>query len=293
MKKNDKILDLFICLALLLSVNTASLAATEQENGLPQKIIDIVNGSNTIYGSGALLAHGTGNQTGEGSDLLSAQFASGGINHTHQYIVASALTILYNDKGNSLMNSNSNATQIMTNADWPDKFGNETDYGTFAGHFYNPVTGKNWLGMSSPTAKTRAAGYFDSAVSSYLAGNISDAFTYIGRGAHYVADANEPHHAANLTAINSNHTAFEKYVDENRTSYVISGNTFEDSIYQTALNQSVEDLIYASALKAYGLADQAQNSSTYAIAANSCVQNAITTVTQYLFKFGKTVGIYQ
>ena len=289
MKKVTKILVCLICSLLLISSNITAFAVSEQDTGLPQKIINIVNGSGELYGSGVPLSHETGKKSGN----VSVQFASGGVNHTHQYIVASALTILYNDKGNSIINSNANTTQMMTNADWPDKLGNQTDYGTFAGHFYNPITGKNWLGQSSPTARTRADEYFNSAVASYKAGNVSDAFMYIGRGAHYVADANEPHHAANLTALNSNHSEFEEYVDSNRTSYYISGNSFADSVYQTALNQSVGNLVYTSALTANGLAGQAQKSSTYAVAANASVQSAITTVTQYLYKFGRTVGIYQ
>ena len=47
---------------------------------------------------------------------------------------------------------------------------------------------------------------------------------FLGKGTHYVSDMNEPHQASNLTAINSNHTEFEKFVDETRTSYKIKGN---------------------------------------------------------------------
>lgn len=47
-----------------------------------------------------------------------------------------------NDKGGSLFNDELNARILMEATDWPDKVGNETDFGTFAGHFYDPDTGK-------------------------------------------------------------------------------------------------------------------------------------------------------
>ena len=107
-----------------------------------------------------------------------------------------------------------------------------------------------------------------------------------------VSDLNEPHHASNLTAVNSNHSAFEKYVDKNRKSYTIAGNSFNSSVYTTALNTSTGDLMYSAAKHAKGLAANAQNESTYDSAGRRSVQHAIQTVTQYMYKFGKEVGIY-
>ena len=51
---------------------------------------------------------------------------------------------------------------------------------------------------------------------------------YKRQGTHYVSDLNEPHHASNLTAVNSNHSAFEKYVDKNRKSYTTVSYTHLD-----------------------------------------------------------------
>lgn len=180
----------------------------------------------------------------------------------------------------------------MEATDWPDKLGNETDTGTFAGHFYDPDSGKNWLGQTSPTARTRAESYFKSAVDAYRSGDVQLAMSNLGKGTHYVSDLNEPHHASNLTAVNSNHSAFEKYVDKNRKSYTIAGNSFSESVYTTALNTSTGDLMYSAAKHAKSLAGSAQNESTYESAASQSVQHAIQTVTQYMYKFGKEVGIY-
>ena len=207
-------------------------------------------------------------------------------------IVANALKILSNDQGNSAFNGELNSSILMEATDWPDKLGNETDAGTFAGHFYDPDSGKNWLGQTSPTARTRAESYFQEAVNAYRAGDVQLAMSNLGKGTHYVSDLNEPHHASNLTAVNSNHSAFEKYVDKNRKSYTIAGNSFNSSVYTTALNTSTGDLMYSAAKHAKGLAANAQNESTYDSAGRRSVQHAIQTVTQYMYKFGKEVGIY-
>lgn len=148
------------------------------------------------------------------------------------------------------------------------------------------------MGQTSPTARTRAETYYENAVIMYQAGDINRAMDYLGKGTHYVSDLNEPHHASNLTAVNSNHSAFEKYVDKNRTSYTISGNSFSSQIYNDAVSLSVGDLMFSAAKHSKELVDMAQNESTYSNAGNQLVQYAIRTVTQYIYKFGKEVGIY-
>lgn len=274
-----------LCVVTVFCSSTAFAAGTEgKEEVLPEKVLEIMNGSDDIYGSGVPLNHSQGEFT--------PSFVSGGVDHTHQYIVANALAIISNDKGNSILHSAYNAEVIVSNTDWPDGLGNETDFATFAGHFYDPDTNKNWLGQTSPTAKTRAESYYNQAIERYKAGDITAAFLYLGRGTHYVSDANEPHHASNLTALNSNHTEFEAYVDDHRTSYKIAGNTFSSSVYQQAVNTSVGSLMQATAKLAKALAGQAQNSSTYSIAGEKSVQNAIKAVTQYIYKFAEEVGIY-
>lgn len=148
MKKKLKIMVSLIGVLAMISANVVFAAESQK---VPQKIQEIANGSDDIYGDGAPLEHV------ENGD---ERFQSGGIDHTHQYIVANALTILNNDKGGSLFNDELNARILMEATDWPDKVGNETDFGTFAGHFYDPDTGKNWMGQTSPTARTRAETYY-------------------------------------------------------------------------------------------------------------------------------------
>lgn len=79
------------------------------------------------------------------------------------------------------------------------------------------------------------------------------AISNLGKGTHYVSDLNEPHHASNITALNSNHSAFEKYVDKNRKTYTIEENSFNLSIYTTAQNTSTGDLMYLATKMQKGL----------------------------------------
>ena len=265
----------------LLTCSIPVYAAENDSTPLPDQVMDISNGSDNIYGPGAPIDHW------ENPD---ARFSSGGVDHTHQYIVANALKILDNDKGSSTLNTY--ADVLCEYTDWPDVLGNETDYGTFAGHFYDPDSGKNWMGQTSPTARTRAETYFESAVSAYKDGYTEKAMEYLGKGSHYVSDLNEPHHASNLTAINSNHSDFEKYVDQHRTEYSIDGNSFDSDVYSNSVNTSVGNIMYNAAKEAKALADMAQNKDMYSAAGNQSVQNAIETVTKYIYKFGVEVGIY-
>lgn len=286
-RRIKRILGLVICTSILFG--SANVYATEKNvqyeanADVPERILEIANGSDNIYGEGVPIDH---------TENPNTRFTSGGIDHTHQYILAQALIVLNNDCGASIFNDTSYAEILMYNADWPDELGNETDYGTFSGHFYDPDTGKNWLGQNSPTARSRAESYYSQAVHDYNLGDYQSAMVYLGRGAHYVSDLNEPHHASNLTALNSNHTEFEKYVDENRTAYYIQENTLSAENYNSALNSSVGDLMYKAAKNAKSYADEAQDEAKYNTAARESVRGAIKTVVQYYYKFGKEVGIY-
>ncbi|GFI22675.1 phospholipase C [Lachnospiraceae bacterium] len=273
---------LSVILVYCMSINVlADVGPTDMS--LSQRVFDIANGSDNILGKGVLLSH---------EENANARFKSGGVDHTHQYILASALIILNNDKGSSILTNKNYSENLLINTDWPDELGNETDYGTFAGHFYDPDTKDNWLGQTSPTAKTRAINYFNSAVSAYESGNISQAIVFLGRGTHYIADINEPHHASNYTALNSNHTEFEKFVDDNRALYKIENNSLNMGFYVEATNTKLDTLIDEMAHESKALYPKAMNANMYDEAASLCINNAIVRVTQYLYKFATTTGIY-
>ena len=84
---------------------------------------------------------------------------------------------------------------------------------TYKSHFYDPVTGQNWLHETSPTALTEGPKFFQEAVSQYKSGNIRAAGYNLGLSLHYLTDMTQPMHAANFTFLSSDplgyHSAFE------------------------------------------------------------------------------------
>ena len=117
MKKKKFELIVVIAMMVTLIINTTCVSANDKTNddySIPQKIIDIANGSDEIYGEGVPIEHIDPNKP-------QPKFTSGGIDHTHQYIVASALVILSNDQGTSVLNNADYADTLMLSTDWPDK----------------------------------------------------------------------------------------------------------------------------------------------------------------------------
>jgi len=75
--------------------------------------------------------------------------------------------------------------------------------------------------MGSTTALTRFTTHANNA-KKYYAKNKRQSMTELGRALHYLADINEPHHAANLIAVFSSHTQYEDWVDGLEISYAIT-----------------------------------------------------------------------
>ena len=88
------------------------------------------------------------------------------------------------------------------------------------------------------------------------------------------------------------HTQFETYTDEHRKEYVIADNSLNEDIYERGIETNVGDLMYGATKEAKGLLDLAEAEETFAQAGEKCVQNAIITTVQYIYKFGCEVGIY-
>lgn len=88
------------------------------------------------------------------------------------------------------------------------------------------------------------------------------------------------------------HTQFETYTDEHRKEYVIADNSLNEDIYERGIETNVGDLMYGAIKEAKGLLDLAEAEETFAQAGEKCVQNAIITTVQYIYKFGCEVGIY-
>jgi phospholipase C len=214
-----KLLSLVTVFMLVFMTSASALAGANDLHSKSLKknaaiVKQIAAGEDYLVGGGVPFDGST-----ESQGDFSIQWASGGVNHTHQYLTSRALTTLKNDKGDTTADLLIKyAGILLSNSDWPDSY--EKDFGLYLGHFYNPVTGRTLFGLSKPTAMTRFLEHTQKAAT-YYAKNKNVSMQELGRALHYLADINTPHHAALLTALNSNHTAFERLVDSTRLDYSV------------------------------------------------------------------------
>ncbi len=109
-----------------------------------------------------------------------------------------------------------NLCQGLYDADFKAEY-NNTSWGvtTYKSHFYDPDSGQNWVGDTSPTAVTQGVSFFNDAVAKYKAGDLAGAGYSLGLALHYFTDLTQPMHAANFTWLSSMlpgyHSAFEVY----------------------------------------------------------------------------------
>ncbi len=218
-------------------------------------------------------------------------WSSGGIDRTHQVLVDQALLLLRADKGDKTANLlTAYRTTILAYADWPDTY--ENDGGLYSSHFYNPNTGKTFLG--STTALTRFLAHADAAKKSY-AKNRTLAMQELGKALHYLADVNEPHHAALLIAVLSNHTQYEDWVDANETTFAIVHAPQYAAVAIDAKRSYASyctALFRLSAFHAYDWADEAKSSDTALWRASAADSEgyAEDAIAAFLFNFLYAVG---
>lgn len=254
-------------------------------------ILDIANGKETVVGNGTML-HGITQY--ESINAAPPRWKGNGIDHTHQFLVARGILILENDKSWEIakhLYKDNGARIIMEYADMPDK----DEIGVlFAGHFYNPYTGQNFLGQTSPTAKTNFLQHTEKAVSNF---NTDKKFAWqeLGRALHYLSDMNQPHHASNKVAVLTNHADFENWVDKRRIKYGIKssskyGDYLEDP-FETYCSKIADD----SAKNAYDYKDAASCTFPlfkyikYDYAARNTLPYAQEVIAAFLYRFLKIV----
>ena len=71
---------------------------------------------------------------------------------------------------------------------------------TWAAHFYDPDTGKNYQGDTSPTAKTEATAHLSTAKKKLSGGDVYNGCYELGLALHFFTDLTQPMHASNYTA---------------------------------------------------------------------------------------------
>ncbi len=137
----------------------------------------------------------------------------------------------------------------------------------YAGHFYNPETGKSFLPVSSTArsnmtenyrlayVKFRAAGGVDLESRQYKA-----ALEYTGKMLHYVQDACEPHHSSNEIASpvkDTPHSEFEKNVFEHYAEYsrYYSRDSSEYNQCKTQSETDIGMIVHRAAVKSHVFID--------------------------------------
>ena len=113
-----KIFTFTLCIVLLTSTVFLTSSAYEYEGDkyLPDFIIDITNGDD--YSLTSINDFDRYERAyEEANHVLGAnykvEFQAGGADHTHQYICATALRVLANDKGNCIYNTSANSSILF------------------------------------------------------------------------------------------------------------------------------------------------------------------------------------
>ncbi|WP_051623614.1 hypothetical protein [Clostridium hydrogeniformans] len=204
-------------------------------------IEDLSNGSDDILGKGNSLGF-TLKLKDEDS-----RWQSGGIDHTHQFLTSKAIKILINDKGQKYEKLiYPYAHKLLIGSDLPDT---DERFPLYAHHFYNPYIKKNYL-LYKDTAKSRFVHHSLRAKELYSTDK-ELAFEELGRAFHYLADLNEPHHASNAPAIITNHSLYEKWVDDHRKNYGINSASSYDLCYSESYESFLNTVAEKSAYNAY------------------------------------------
>lgn len=181
----------------------------------------------------------------------------------------------------------------------PDKDENKN---IFEGHFYHAIDGDSWTGSKTNTALVNCRNHFDSAVHAAKVGDIDVMYSELGRALHYIQDAGEPHHAANITNVNIAHNSFESFVDKDIDSYIklissVNGYRFSTSSnpsYASVTSHSVDFLVQQTASIAYTFRSQvnnALNKTYWDYAASKTVPNAVGFSALLIYKFAYASGM--
>lgn len=177
---------------------------------------------------------------------------------THEMITMQAFLCFINDYGfYNIDGTEALAIVLYLSAasGLPDK--DEIGVTPYAGHFYDPDTQRNWAFSKNNTAKTNAQKHFTNAYNR-LKTNVnmsvdSDDFKYVleelGRSLHYIQDANETHHANNAIAGITNHSDYEKYVDERINTYLEGVDSALSSDYKSARELTVSEYTHQVAVE--------------------------------------------
>lgn len=244
------------------------------------------------------------------SDDVNAQWAGG----AHRTIAVQAGIILKGDKGEdtyNILNEEFRYNTLnprMKPLDIVTQYAVETDNiekdgGSYVGHFYGP-DGKNYDNKTDVTAYHRFNNHYYNAVTSYNEAInttpngllLYEAYKELGMAIHYLSDLNTPHHAANRIAVLSCHLDYEKWVDNNRNSYLV--NTAPEDSYNYVKNRTFRDMADGWSRAARAQIDNADrrnsvgayDNSTAGIATEECFKRSQRAAAALLYRFITDTG---
>jgi hypothetical protein len=153
-----------------------------------------------------------------GNNYHAVEVTPGNPRSTHVFLTNQGLSLLHAEIGDEFFHSlftNDAIRSVLIGCTAPD--GDETDWPTFQGHFFNYSTGLNYLGHNSPTAMQRFVNYWGEAKAKLKNKDPKWALT-LGRALHYFEDMTAPFHAANdatlLSHLDFDHSEFEERAEE-------------------------------------------------------------------------------
>ena len=173
---------------------------------------------------------------------------------THLFIVNHALDILGHHLADAQASSAFNRLNTTTcrsrwqqglyDADHKVSYNN---WYTWSSHFYDPSTGTNYLGFSSPVAYTEALKHLATAKSKLAANDVSTGCYELGLSLHYATDITAPMHAQNFAATDRPldlHSHIEQRAVAIQNSYAVSD-------WTGAPTTNVDDTLTAIAWASY------------------------------------------
>ena len=215
-------------------------------------------------------------------------------------ITARACGLLLSDKGFWGGDHNGSIIEALTislASIKPDKDLLLGPLNAFKGHFYDPDTGKNFIGGTNDTARSNTEKFYSEAKTEYSKTKISTEFVEnVGKMLHYIQDANEPHHAANITALEKKnvHSKFEEYADQHLNECIDSLTSLGSAQYTAALSKTPGELVYVGAKVAKGLSANVldvNNQSLWLNTARTSSRNAVQYSAVLLYKLSIEAGI--
>ena len=223
---------------------------------------------------------------------------------SHEIITAQACAVMNTDKGFFSTDALENvitSLAISLASILPDD--DEVGIILFAGHFYHAIDGDNYVGSKTNTALTNCREHYNAAVAAAKRNDQGKMAEELGRALHYLQDAGEPHHAANITVANIAHDRFETFVDGNIKTYTnlitsVNKHNFHYSTasytYSSAVANSVDYLVKSISLIAYGYKGQvnnALNNSQWDYVARITVPNSVAFSSLLMYKFAIDSGV--